>query len=134
MDWKEWTACVLSASLALACGGSEKKAESADDADDAVAEKAWAGELKPGTPVCLAGTAGVRYVLEDALAERQLELGEDCLSAEVELEEAGEGGAWELKYRAVGEEWQSCKSKEQERLAFLGECFGSLGAQIGGGE
>ena len=119
--------------LVVGCGGGDKK--KVDSADDAAADQAtWAGELKAGTSVCLAGTAGVRYVFEDALSERSLELAEDCIAAEVELEETGEEGAWELKYRAIGDKWESCKSQEQERAAFLGECLGSLGASTDAGE
>jgi len=117
--------------VANGCGATEKKADSADEA--AADQAAWAGELKAGTSVCMT-TNGVRYVLEDALTERQLEVAEDGLSAEVELEETGDSGAWELKYRAVGEKWESCKSDVDDRSVFLGECLGELGAQIGGGE
>ena len=126
----EWVKAGIAAALlalVLGCGG-KKQADSAADA--AVQEGAWAGSLDPGTAVCLSEIAGVRYVIEDVLTELSLELADDCIGAEVELEEVGDAGAWELKYRAVGEKWQSCKSQEQERAGFLRECLGSLGAMV----
>ena len=74
---------------AMSCGGaSEKKADSPDDeAAAAAAQATWAGDLKAGTPVCIGDLSGVRYVFEDALTERSLEIADDCMSADVELAE-----------------------------------------------
>lgn len=131
-----WTRGVIAAAwlaVALGCGGGNKGADSADDAAAEGKAGAWSGSLAPGTEVCVSGTSGVRYVLDDLLTERGLENSGDCMVADVEFEELGEEGAWELKYRATGEEWQSCKSSDPDRTAFLRECLGSLGAEVQGG-
>ncbi|MBW2459652.1 MAG: hypothetical protein JRI68_34485, partial [Deltaproteobacteria bacterium] len=113
-----WTRRVVAAAwlvVALGCGGGSKPADSADDAAGETQSADWTGSLGPGTEVCVSGTSGVRYVIDDLLTERGLENSGDCMVADVEFEELGDAGAWELKYRATGEPWQSCKSTEQER-------------------
>jgi len=143
LGWKTGVIGAACIALAVGCGGGKKDADSADSADatgskdgsSASGKPVFKGSLDAGTEVCITASSGVRYVIEDLLEERGLTVAGDCMLVDVELEEVGEAGAWELKYRAPGGEWQSCKSAVEERTAFLRECLGSLGAEVqAGGE
>jgi hypothetical protein len=89
-------------------------------------------KVEEGSSVCVSNLLGVRYAIEDVLEEVGLKVTGDCMFADVEIAEQGEPGAFELKYRALGEEWQSCKSTAQDRIAFVKECTDAIVTTSGG--
>lgn len=90
-------------------------------------------KVEEGSSVCVSELLGVRYAIEDVLEEFNLNVTGDCMFADVEIAEHGEPGAYEMKYRAVGEQWQSCKSKASDRVAFIKECADAIITSSGGG-
>ncbi|MCA9624637.1 MAG: hypothetical protein KC731_36690 [Myxococcales bacterium] len=113
--------------------GSKSSAKSADDAPS-LAKKDKGGaapSIEAGARVCIDGHLGQRYLVEDALSEQELEPVDDCMSADVMVQEQGEPGAYVLRYQMVGAgEWSSCESALEDHIAFLSACAGEL---IGGG-
>jgi hypothetical protein len=49
------------------------------------------------------------------------------MSAEFELEESGDTGAWVMKSRSIGGEWSTCESAVDDREMFFAECLGPAG-------
>lgn len=122
--------CLLGALLLVACGGAAGvEVESAD----AVEGARRGGNLEAGTSVCISDLVGVRYALEDALEQHELAPSASCMGADVQLSEAGQGGAWIMKYRRVGEtKWQECRSEQDSRREFAAECIGAMKGDLGG--
>ena len=121
---------VLAAALAFtACAPkADKKAATADDV-----QAAAAGHLKAGTTVCINELVGVRYTLEDALRDRELEPEGACMMADIQLEESGEPSSWVMRYQFVGDsKWAECKSGHQERVDFAEECINKMISDLGG--
>ncbi len=122
-------AMVLAAVVGLglaACAeaGTDEGAKSADSAKAA---------LGAGTKVCISDLVGVRYALEDALRQQNLEPTGSCTSAKVRLQEAGAPKAWILRYQRLGDsKWKECKSAEPERSAFAEQCIGQMLTDLGG--
>jgi len=127
-------ALVAAAGLTTACGGgggAGKGAASADDADGGSGESGGGeeGAAKANTTVsedntfCIDSTIGQRYLVEEALEEAGLETVDSCLTADVMVREAGESGAFELRYQKVGAgEWNSCESALENQRDFLASC------------
>ena len=133
------TGWIVAGGLLMACGGggaAGKGAASGDDADAASGD----GEGKPAAvtndvsaddTICIDSTIGQRYLVEDALSEAGIETVDNCLTADVMLQERGESGAYELRYQKVGAgEWASCESSLEKQLDFLESCVREI---FGGG-
>ncbi len=127
---------------AMACGPSENGPDPktggdgpAGKGDDGSTAMATGTKVEEGSSVCVSNLLGVRYAIEDVLEEMGLKVTGDCMFADVEIAEHGEPGSFEMKYRAVGEEWQSCKSKKNDRVEFVRECTDAIvTTSAGGGE
>ena len=121
---------------ATGCGGAKAGgAEDASDIDEGAAGQSTAArQLKEGASVCLQKLAGVRYTLEDVLKENDLEPTADCMFADVQIEESGEAGKYVMRYKLVAEnDWKTCESTAEERVAFARECTSMMVTEIGGG-
>ena len=83
-----------------------------------------------GTSVCVDGTLGQRYLVEEALEEAGLVPVDSCMAADVVVEEQGEPGGFLLRYQHVGDaEWATCESEGDDHVAFLQSCaFEMVGA------
>ena len=120
---------VVAATMAIAaCATGKKNATSPDEV-----EGASAGQLSAGTTVCINELVGVRYTIEDALRERELEPEGSCMMADVQLEESGEANAWVMRYQRVGDaDWSECKSDAPEREVFAEDCINQMISDLGG--
>lgn len=131
---------LFAAGLLIACGGSGgagKGAASPDDADEASQDgdgkgsAAVTNDVSSDDAICIDSTIGQRYLVEDALSEAGIETVDNCLTADVMLQERGESGAYELRYQKVGAgEWASCESSLEKQLDFLESCVREI---FGGG-
>lgn len=135
---KRTLALALAVSLA-ACGPSSEGPDpktGADAKDGATTGGATAGgkKVEEGSSVCVSDLLGVRYAIEDVLEAAGLKVTGDCMFADVEIAEHGEPGGFEMKYRAIGEEWQTCSSKASSRTAFIKECTDAIISTGGGSD
>lgn len=124
-----------------ACGpttdepGPKNGGDAQGDGEKGSTAEATGTKVEEGSSVCVSNLLGVRYAIEDVLSEMGLKVTGDCMFADVEIAEHGEPGAFEMKYRTVGGEWQSCKSKATERQDFVRECTDAIvTTSSGGGE
>ena len=120
---------VIAATVVIAaCGAKDNSANNPDDVEGGAS-----GSLEAGTTVCINELVGVRYTLEDALRERELEPEASCMMADIQLEESGDASAWQMRYQRVGDEkWKECKSEAQERAVFAEECINQMIEDLGG--
>ncbi len=136
--FKRTIVLALAVSL-VACGNGSNGPDPKDGSNGKPGEGPKAGataagaKVEEGSTVCVSNLLGVRYAIEDVLEEQGLKVTGDCMFADVELAEHGEAGNFELKYRALGGEWQSCKSTANDRVAFVKECTDAIIGTKGGG-
>ena len=137
MQNARWLAPTLLLALgAWGCGGGGASGDGAKTAADGAKDEA-AGEgsgdgdsvaVAAGASVCIQTTIGQRYLVEEALEEAGYKVADSCMTADVIVEEAGEPGAFELRYQKVGgEKWESCKSELDDQRMFLSGCIGEMG-------
>ena len=108
-------------------------AEAGTTADAKTAADAAKGALHAGTKVCISDLVGVRYALEDALRQQDLEPTSSCTAAKVRLQESGAPNAWILRYQRLGDsKWKECKSSERDRGVFAEQCIGQMRSDLGG--
>ncbi len=103
------------------------------DAAEGGGATATGTKVEEGSSVCVSDLLGVRYAIEDVLKEAGLKPTGDCMFADFEVSEQGEPGEFELKYRAIGDKWQTCKSAAEDRIAFVRECMDAIITSGGGG-
>lgn len=96
------------------------------DGEKGSSAEATGAKVEEGSSVCVSNLLGVRYAIEDVLEQMGLKVTGDCMFADVEIAEHGEPGAFEMKYRTIGGEWQSCKSKADDRQQFVRECTDAI--------
>lgn len=103
------------------------EAQTADDASSPLGGADAALVIGQGTAVCIDGTLGQRYLVEDALEEAGLEPVDNCMAAEVVVQEQGEPGSFLLRYQHVGDaEWATCESEGDDHVAFLQSCTAEM--------
>jgi hypothetical protein len=116
--------------FATACGAGPQPKPSA--ADPKGSEEADSPKLTAGATVCINEVAGIRYVVEDMLRARSLELADDCMGADLRVQEKGKEGAWVFRYQVPGDkDWRACESQQKERSAFLEDCGDELVGALG---
>jgi len=80
-----------------------------------------------GAAVCVDGTLGQRYLVEEALEDAGLEPVDSCVTADVVVQEKGEVGSYLLRYQHVGDaEWATCESAVDDHRVFLQSCAAEM--------
>jgi hypothetical protein len=113
--------------ITLAACSAKPTVQTADNADKPLGGTKSAMTISEGSAVCVDQMIGQRYVVEDALSAAGLEPVDDCMSADVVLQESGDAGAYVLRYQMVGDaEWSTCESAREDQTSFLESCMSEM--------
>ncbi|HHH28149.1 MAG TPA: hypothetical protein ENK57_07365 [Polyangiaceae bacterium] len=113
--------------LILAACQATPEAQTSDDASAPLGGAKTAVVIGEGTSVCVDGTLGQRYLVEEALEDAGLVPVDSCMAADVVVEEQGEPGGFLLRYQHVGDaEWATCESEGDDHVAFLQSCASEM--------